>query len=72
MAWALAGVAAVLLIRADAKRDARQEAAHDALERKAKTIERIERADKSAGVATDDADWLRNRGMRKGQRKRPL
>jgi hypothetical protein len=64
MAWAVAGVAAVLLVRADAKRDARVEAENKRLREHAKTIERIERADTSKGDDDADRTWLRNRGLR--------
>jgi hypothetical protein len=64
VAWALAGIAAVLLVRADAKRDARQEAEQEALRRKVKTLERINEADTSTGDDAADREWLRNRGLR--------
>jgi hypothetical protein len=64
VAWAVAGVAAVLLVRADAKRDARQEAEQEALRRKVKTLERINEADTSTGDDAADREWLKRRGLR--------
>jgi hypothetical protein len=52
LAWLLAGLAAVWAIRAGAKREARTEAALDALLADAKTAERIDHADTGIG-ATD-------------------
>lgn len=63
LAWAVAGLVALLGMWGLAKRDARRETALEAAERYAKTRERMDDAD----TGTDDPavlrDWLRERGQ---------
>ena len=57
LAWLLAGLAAVLAIRAGAKREARAETALEAAERYAKTRKAID--DAETGIGASDAERIK-------------